>query len=178
MYCLQDLQLSCPVKVGLMYCLQDLQLRWPVKAIWRGRSLLTAFNFSTVTKLRVPAYCCSTVPHHTCRTAADWRGITVLFFPSQTACELQLMDNSVFRLEWTVLLLCSHSSTDRAVTKLRLSEIFIDTGDKAAMPTNSTAGYRGTGFHPTTPRLLPTQRLLAPSLLKHIQDAQVCNLVT
>jgi hypothetical protein len=31
MCCLQDLQLGWPVNIGLMYCLQDLQLGWPVK---------------------------------------------------------------------------------------------------------------------------------------------------
>ena len=31
MYCLQDLQMSWPVKVSLMYCLQDLQKRWTDK---------------------------------------------------------------------------------------------------------------------------------------------------
>ena len=53
MYCLQDVQLRWPVKVGLMYCLQDLQLWWPVKAVWPERWLLKGFNFSAVTKLQV-----------------------------------------------------------------------------------------------------------------------------
>jgi hypothetical protein len=68
MYCLQDLQLRVPVKVGLIYCLQDLQLSWPVKAVWRGRSLLTGFNVSTITTLLIPAYWVSTLRHHTCGT--------------------------------------------------------------------------------------------------------------
>jgi hypothetical protein len=38
-------------KAGLMYCLQDLQLWSPVKVVWRGRSVLTSFNISAVTKL-------------------------------------------------------------------------------------------------------------------------------
>ena len=101
MYCLQDLQLTWPVKVGLMYCLQDLQLRWPVKAVWRGRSLLTGFNISTVTNLQFPGFRqCDITPaeHHS--AAADRHDITLLFFPSQTACELKMMDKIVFVIGW------------------------------------------------------------------------------
>jgi len=42
-------------------------------------------------------------------------------------------------------MLCSNSSTDRAVTKLTVGEICIETGDKAYMPAKMTAGYRATG---------------------------------
>jgi len=45
-----------------------------------------------------PAYCCSTVPHHASRTAADRLDVTLLYLPIQTACELQLMDKSVLWL--------------------------------------------------------------------------------
>jgi hypothetical protein len=71
--------------------------------------------------------------------------------------------------------LYSDSSTDRAVTKLRLSEICIETGDKAAMSANITAGYRANGVYHINPSVIP-DATFAPSLLTNSEDAQVCNL--
>jgi hypothetical protein len=71
--------------------------------------------------------------------------------------------------------LYSDSSTDRAVTKLRLGEIWIETGDKEAMPANITAGYRANGDDHINPSVIP-DAIFAPSLLTHSEDAQDCNL--
>ena len=75
-----------------------------------------------------------------------------------------------------VLLLYGHSSTDRAVTKQRYGEIFIETRDKADMSVNITAGYRATGISPINPSFI-TDATFAPSLT-HSEDAQFSNDVT
>ena len=61
------------------------------------------------------------------------------------------------------VLLYSNISTGRAVSKLRLDEICIETGDKAAIPAHITAGYRANGVYLTTPRLFRTQLSLPVS---------------
>jgi hypothetical protein len=76
-----------------------------------------------------------------------------------------------------VLLFCSHSSTDRAATKQRFGEIFIDTWANLAMSANITAGYRVIGVYPINPSVI-TDATFASSLLTHSQDAQVSNAVT
>ena len=68
--------------------------------------------------------------------------------------------------------LYSHSSTDRAVTRLRFGEICIETWDKAAMSPNITARYRATGVYHINHSAIP-DATFAPS-----EDAQVCNVVT
>jgi len=73
--------------------------------------------------------------------------------------------------------LYSHSSTDRAVTKLRFGDIFIETPDKADMSANITAGYLATGVYPINLSVI-IDATFAPSLLTHSEDAQVCNVVT
>jgi len=100
----------------------------------------------------------STTSHlqNSCRP--PWYYITV---PSQSDCQWTATDAQIcLWLYWKVLLLYSDSSTDRAVTKLTVGEICIETGDKAVMSANITARYSATGIYPTTPRLFPTQPLL------------------
>jgi hypothetical protein len=75
------------------------------------------------------------------------------------------------------LLLYSHSSTERAVTKLRFCEIFFETEDKADMSANITTGYRATGTYPINPSVI-IDVTFAPSLLTLSENAQVCNVVT
>jgi hypothetical protein len=45
------------------------------------------------------------------------------------------------------LLFCSHSSTDRVVTKQIFEEILIETRVKAAMSANIIVGYLATGVY-------------------------------
>ena len=63
---------------------------------------------------------------------------------------------------WNVTFLpfCSHSSTNSAVSRQRLGEIFIEIRDKAAMPANITAGYHATGVYHSNPSVIQTQLLL------------------
>jgi hypothetical protein len=65
-----------------------------------------------------------------------------------------------------VLLLYSQSSTDRAVTRQRIVEIFTETRDKADMSANITTAYRPTGVYPINLSVI-TDTTFAPSLLKH-----------
>jgi hypothetical protein len=100
-YCLQDLQFRWPINVGSMYCLQDLHLRWPVKAVPQGRSVLRDFKISAVTKLHVllnGVRQSDIITAGHCSAAADRHDVTLLYLPSQTASELQLMDKSVLWL--------------------------------------------------------------------------------
>jgi hypothetical protein len=76
-----------------------------------------------------------------------------------------------------VLLFCSHSSTDRAVTKQRFGEIFIETWYNAAMSANIKTGHRATGVCRIHHSINPDANF-APSLLTHSEDAQVSNVLT
>ena len=71
----------------------------------------------------------------------------------------------------------SHSSSDRAVNKLRLGEIFSETRDKAAMSANITAEYRATGVYPINPSVIPEANS-ARRLITHSEDGQDCNVAT
>jgi hypothetical protein len=62
------------------------------------------------------------------------------------------------------MLFCSHSSIDRAVTKQRFGEIFIETWDNTAMSANITAGNRATGVYPINSSVI-TDATFAHSLI-------------
>ena len=75
------------------------------------------------------------------------------------------------------LLFCRHSSTNIAVSRQRLGEIFIEIRDKAAMPANITARYHATSVYHSNPSVIPDAKS-AHSPLTHSDDVQVSNVVT
>jgi hypothetical protein len=73
--------------------------------------------------------------------------------------------------------LYSHSSTERAVTKLKFGDIFFETGDKADMSANITTRYSATCVYPINHSVI-IDVTFTPILLTHSENAQVCNVVT
>ena len=141
--------------------------------------MLTCFDFLTVTKLQVPAYWCSVWRHHTyrlpqCSSRQPWYYISL---PAQSDCPWTATDGQIcLWLKWNFRLFYSQSITDRAVTKLRLGEIFIETPNKT-IPANITAGYFATGVYPMNPSVIP-DTVFAPSLLTHSDNTHVSNVLT
>jgi hypothetical protein len=86
------------------------------------------------------------VPYHTCRTNADRHDITLLFFPSLTACELQLMDKFVFDCDESFC--CCTTTAAQTVLSSEIGEIFFETLDQADMSANITAGCHATIPYP------------------------------
>jgi hypothetical protein len=139
-------------------------------------SVLTGFNFSIVKKLQVLLFgfrqCDITHAAHR-SAAADRHYITLVFFPSQTACELQLVKH----LSSDCFCCCIATAVQIALSpNWGLARFSLK---KRINPTCQPTIQQDTvppAYIPSNPRLLPTHTF--SSLLTHSEDPQVCNIVT